>query len=174
MVHLRAEDDAGRRSVQQILEWCQEVTQQLASDTRASWSLKIGAKSDLEDETPGKKIRHWIGRGVPLLLTVQLAEGEQLANVRMTARDMPGVEATPAFVATPSVAAHETRRQLEEMHRRLQQGMAGDGAPEDEQELAGWEKLFSCIRPPPVYFWAKVQRRPALMMDTFAREDASV
>lgn len=23
MVHLRAEDDAGRRSVQQILEWCQ-------------------------------------------------------------------------------------------------------------------------------------------------------
>ena len=24
-----------------------------------------------------------------------------------------GVEATPAFVATPSVAAHETRRQLE-------------------------------------------------------------
>ena len=32
----------------------------------------------------------------------------------------------------------------------------GDGAPEDEQELAGWEKLFSCIRPPPVYFWAKV------------------
>ncbi|CAK9067123.1 Proline--tRNA ligase (Prolyl-tRNA synthetase) (ProRS) [Durusdinium trenchii] len=114
----RSKDDAGRRSVQQILEWCQEVTQQLASDTRA--------KSDLEDETPGKKIRHWIGRGVPLLLTVQLAEGEQLANVRMTARDMPGVEATPAFVATPSVAAHETRRQLEEMHRRLQQGMAGD------------------------------------------------
>jgi len=32
-------------------------------------------KSDLEDETPGKRIRHWIGCGVPLLLTLQLAEG---------------------------------------------------------------------------------------------------
>jgi len=33
-------------------------------------------KSDVENETPGKRIRHWISRGVPLVLTVQLAEGQ--------------------------------------------------------------------------------------------------
>ena len=32
-------------------------------------------KSDMDEETPGKRIRHWISCGIPLLLTVQLAEG---------------------------------------------------------------------------------------------------
>lgn len=32
-------------------------------------------QADLEDATPGKRIRRWICRGVPLLLTAQLAEG---------------------------------------------------------------------------------------------------
>eukprot|EP00434_Breviolum_minutum_P026768 symbB.v1.2.023659.t2/scaffold2181.1/size92752/3 len=104
----RVKDEVGQHSLQRILEWCEEARHQLESES-------IRVKSDVENETPGKRIRHWISRGVPLVLTVQLAEGASLlANVRMTARDMPGVEVS-SQVATASVeAAKEAMKQLEE------------------------------------------------------------
>eukprot|EP00435_Cladocopium_sp_Y103_P043850 s486_g12.t1 len=112
----RSKDDAAQRSLQRLLRWCQEAVKDFESSS-------IRVKSDLEDETPGKRIRHWIGCGVPLLLTVQLAEGPEdgvpLANVRMTARDMPGLEVASLASCTGQAAALEAAKQLEEMHQRL-------------------------------------------------------
>ncbi|CAE7353228.1 GluProRS [Symbiodinium natans] len=118
----RKGDEVGKQSVREILEWCSSLAKLLASKgDSGDWTEHVRAETDARaDVTPGKKIRHWLQRGVPLLLTARLVEGQpSLAHTRITARDLPGVDALGNPALDAAEAARAARHQLAELQRRL-------------------------------------------------------
>merc|ERR1719245_866171 len=138
--------EEGAKRVQAHLDWCKSLSMLLQAPTRieceglaatgsqsrgadgATWAessvrVKIDSR---EDVTPGKKIRHWLARGVPLLLAVQLsldaealsADGTRPALVHLQARDKPGIDICVKEVSAAE-AAWTLRQELVALHERL-------------------------------------------------------